>query len=148
MKTHHPQEWSSAESVMKSDELGSRFVEVLDFWTDTMEEGIRQNEFHLDHVFRLAFTKVEEKFGHLTIHWMGQIVAVIVQWWIHGEELYEALSPLESRIVEEALSQKMRELSELADSMGIEPDKAVTIEEFTKYLNEPKPAKNSSNQAL
>lgn len=118
-------EWSRQEQELRDTEIGVRFLEIVDFWT-AAAEGILTRSWTIvsdDHpegsqdvtgAFRGAFLAVEDKFGHITIHWMGQLMVVIIQWWERGEELQKGLTVFESRIVEEALHRKLTELVEMA----------------------------------
>jgi hypothetical protein len=59
-----------------------------------------------------AFEVAEQTLGFISVEWLGQMLLVVIQHWVWGEEIWESLSPWERRLVEQATALKLVDLQE------------------------------------
>jgi hypothetical protein len=118
--------WSEQTMELRQTEPGQKFLQFLEFWFSTAD-GLLDAE-RLDSPTRLtaaaamrrALPIAEGQFGMLTMDWIGQMVCVAVQHWVHGEVLAAELTYIEHRAMEEALARKIQELQASAANLPVE----------------------------
>jgi hypothetical protein len=107
--------WQDQRKELLADgEIGTRFLEILEFWADRTDALTDAGDASLHLAFERAFLDAEEKFGRLGATWNGQLVAVMCIFWHRGLELAQALTPIELRLVQDMASAKITTLAESA----------------------------------
>jgi hypothetical protein len=115
MRVKDEQLWSLQLAEFEADEMGQKFREFLVTWADTADRLAADSPAtRLSDAVSKAFEETEEIFGFISVEWLGQMLLVIIQHWISGEELWESLSVWERRMVEQATALKIAELQDQA----------------------------------
>lgn len=97
--------WEQQRAELLADgKVGSTFLEVLEFWVDEAEKMPTGTPAE---ALRQALTLTEERFGRIEISYLGQMLAVIIIHWERGEEVANALTPIELHLVQDITYQKI-----------------------------------------
>ena len=130
MHVRDEQAWTEQLTEFEADDLSKQFRDILLFWMDTTEKVIEESDWYSrDFTFiacaRKAFEVTEQTFGFISVEWIGQLLLVFVQHWTYGQQLYDELTYLEKRMVEQATALKLAELQTIAaqsDSLATESE--------------------------
>ena len=129
MQVQDEELWSVQLEEFKADELSEKFRDFLVFWCDTAEK-LLDSLSNIDHQLtpagslKRSFEIAEQTFGYISTEWLGQMLLVVIQHWVHGTEVWETLSVWERRMVEQATAIKLAELQEAAGVSAGEPQEA------------------------
>jgi hypothetical protein len=112
MRVQDEERWNAQLSEFNADELSGKFRDFLVFWVEAAE---KMNDTHQQtprgSLVR-AFEVAEQTLGFISVEWLGQMLLVVIQHWVWGEEIWESLSPWERRLVEQATALKLVDLQE------------------------------------
>lgn len=116
MRVKDEQLWLNQLSEFNADEMSRKFSDFLVFWCETAETMMLESKPPLTAYISLskAFDVAEQTFGYLSVEWLGQMLLVTIEHWLHGDSLWESLSVWERRLVEQATALKLVELQTLA----------------------------------
>lgn len=120
MRVRDDVRWQEQLSEFEADDLSRRFRDFLVFWMDTTDKLVSEElsltgaaaPSQLAATVSKALEIAEQTMGFLSIEWIAQMLLVMTQHWTHGEALYEGLSFIERRLVEQATAMKLAELQE------------------------------------
>lgn len=122
MKVKDAQAWATQLSEFEADELSRKFRDFLLFWADATEKLLVEEPQSFDGVLvgghSSALSKglevAEQTMGFLSVEWIAQMLVVLVAHWTHGEQLWNELTHIEKRLVEQATAMKLAELQRAA----------------------------------
>lgn len=119
VKVRDDKAWQEQLTEFEADNTSRQFRDILVFWMDTTEKVIEESDWYArDFTFvacaRKAFEVTEQTFGFISVEWIGQLLLVFVQHWYFGQQLYDELTYLEKRMVEQATAMKLAELQMMA----------------------------------
>lgn len=116
VKVRDDKAWQEQLTEFEADDTSRQFRDILVFWMDTTEKVIEESARDLTFVdcARKAFEVTEQTFGFISTEWIGQLLLVFVQHWDFGQQLYDELTYLEKRMVEQATAMKLAELQMMA----------------------------------
>lgn len=119
--------WQEQLTEFEADDLSRKFRDFLLFWGDTADQLIADGDFesaaqgHNGNLImgyakpiRKALEVAEQTHGYLSVEWIAQMLLVLVTHWYYGEQLYEGLTFIEKRLVEQATAIKLASLQEAA----------------------------------
>lgn len=118
MRVQDEEQWNRQLSEFNADELSRKFRDFLVFWVETAEKLNDENQQTPRGSLLRAFGVAEQALGYISVEWLGQMLLVIVQHWVYGQEIWESLSAWERRLVEQATALKLAELQEQAQESG------------------------------
>lgn len=116
--------WAAQEMELKTGDDTSR--KFLEFFTAWFEEAERGHANRSDTVFgsghprplmdsvRNAYVATELKLGYLSMEWIGQMLLIASEHWVHGPEMLKDMTVLEARMLEQMTAIKLVELQEAA----------------------------------
>jgi len=96
------------------------------FWMETSEKLLveelshfsdlpnAENMISVRHSVSKALELAEQTFSFLSVEWLSQMLVVMTDHWEYGEKLYEDLSYMEKRLVQQAIAMKIAELQAIA----------------------------------
>lgn len=135
-----PIKWADQELELQADEQSRRFLRIFTDWfslaqtlydeteptcgeTDPktgkqVEYGARRRR-TLAQAVRQAMIDVEDKHGLLSMEWIGQMLLLAREHWVHGQDLMNGLTRLELRMIEQVEAVKLAMLAEAAK--GVDP---------------------------
>jgi hypothetical protein len=124
--------WTQQLLELEADEHTRQFKSFLVFWMETTEKLFDETDAAAlnrrmpktcsdsPHFVAMqiskALTVAEQTFGYLSIEWIAQMLLVMTQYWAFGENLYDGLSRIEQRLVDQATAMKLLDLQETARS--------------------------------
>jgi hypothetical protein len=114
MRVQDEELWSVQVKEFQADEMSRKFYDFLVFWCEAAEkilDGYQQTPIGS---LKRAFEVAEQTLGFISVEWLSQMLLVVVQHWVYGEEIWESLSVWERRMVEQATALKLTELQESA----------------------------------
>lgn len=118
MKVKDEQAWAQQVGELQNTDEGSRkFLEFLEFWVDSAHSA-QKSKLNMTprEALSKSFVVAEQTLGFLSVEWISQMLLLIIEHWIDGDELWESLSVWERRMVEQATALKLAELQISADS--------------------------------
>ncbi|QZE10490.1 hypothetical protein SEA_SCOOBYDOOBYDOO_173 [Mycobacterium phage ScoobyDoobyDoo] len=118
MRVQDELRWADHELEMQADETSRKFHEFFKAWfglAHTMVDGVETQWPVMDAV-RSALRTTEDDLGFLSMEWIGQMLLVASQHWVHGDRMVEGMTALESRMMEQMAAIKLVELQESADA--------------------------------
>ena len=116
LKATDPAKWLANVEEFTQDETGKAFYEFIDAWTGEAERLLEDpNRDHVADALREALATVEGQMGQIHTYFLGQMLLVIITYWDYSEELDGQLTPIEMKIVQEALIPKIEELQKQAE---------------------------------
>lgn len=117
--------WSDQELELQADETSRNFLKFFTEWFDAAErrldtkfdfmacsDPIRQAA--IASAVRDGLADTEIKLGFLSIEWIGQMVVLAWQHWIHGVDMERGLTIIERRALEQMAAVKLAELQSSA----------------------------------
>jgi len=123
--------WQAQCAELEVNEIGQRFRQFLEAWVDEAEvmvTGANRRIVTAEYediplpspaeAIRAALAPTEEKLGRVDTLLIGQMLVVIAANWAHGEAMVNGLSPVEMRVLQDALALKIRELAAHAAAEG------------------------------
>lgn len=124
MKVKDDRAWAEQLSEFESDDLSKRFGSFLVEWAKNLDVVLDQEDwyspqFSFSRVSSKALEVTEQTLGFLSVEWIAQMLLVLTQHWEYGEQLFEGLSFIERRLVEQATALKLVELQQAA-SIAVE----------------------------
>lgn len=114
--------WADQELELRQDETSRRFLDYLDKWFTLAERlydevddsGDRKRSVVKSVRLALSYLEADPEWGYLSMEWIGQMLLLAQQHWIHGEWMERGLTVLERRMLEQMTAVKMVELQESA----------------------------------
>jgi len=114
--------WAEQLSEFEIDEVSKKFGAFLKEWTQNIEVQLPHEPQGHDGSLICGYAApvskalevTEQTMGFLSVEWIAQMLLVITQHWVHGEQLYEGLTFIEKRLVEQATAVKLAELQSAA----------------------------------
>lgn len=123
MRVKDDQVWSQQLLEFEADQMSQMFRDFLVQWVDTAEKIYDPPQRKsVRGCLVQAFKDTEEERGFLSVEWLGQMLLVLIQHWVHGDELWKSLSVWERRMVETAAALKIVDLQERAAELSEELD--------------------------
>lgn len=116
MQVKDEQAWTTQLMELEADDYTRKFKTFLVFWFDALDKMYAEvdDSGNPCHTKKDALSKslavAEQTFGFLAVEWIAQMLLVITEHWIHGEQLYEGLSLIEQRLVDTATAMKLLDL--------------------------------------
>lgn len=113
--------WVAQKAELEVDEVGRTFRRFVEAWAEDAERWLESDE-KVDpaEAIRLTLAPIEEAQNiRLSSHFMGQMLVCIAIHWVHGKEMMEAMSAIESRLVQDMLVLKMASLEAEAAEEGV-----------------------------
>lgn len=107
--------WQQQRAELQADQISRDFLEFIETWVTQAEK--LHSEYMVGGVaaaLRNALEHAEAEHGRISIHFLGQMLVVILTHWIHGEELAHQLNPIELRLAQDMLALKYAELQRQA----------------------------------
>lgn len=121
MKVKDERAWAEQLSEFEADEVSKKFGEFLLTWGNEADQILSDLVEDEDgaplgpaQALSKALEVTEQTKGFLSVEWIAQMLLVITEHWVHGEQLFEGLSFIEKRLVEQATAMKLAELQEAA----------------------------------
>jgi hypothetical protein len=114
MRVQDEQLWSVQVREFQADEMSRKFGEFLVMWCESADRILDEYQQTPIGSLKKAFDVAEQTFGFISVEWLGQMLLVLIQHWVYGEDLWESLSVWERRMVEQATALKIAEMQELA----------------------------------
>ena len=119
MRARDQNVWLQQVQEFKKDEIGTRFLEILEFWTDAAEKKFDEDEFKsVAQQLQELLPLVETEFGVISVHWLSQLLTVMVIHWEEGMALEAGLTDFERKMIQEAFMDKAAELQQQAAKAG------------------------------
>lgn len=121
MRARDDKAWTEQLTELDADETSRKFRDFLLFWVDAIEKmQVEDPDSSLASIASKALAVAEQTFGYLSMEWIAQMLFVITCHWDRGEELFESLSFIERRLVEQANAMKLVELQQQAANISEE----------------------------
>lgn len=116
MKIKDDAKWSLFQKDVGSQgEVGRQFIEYMTFWLDCAEKIMAEDPDARPHrALGDALVITEEEVGRMDGSYLGPMLMYIIGLWEHGEELFETMTPIESKIVETEAAAQVARLQEMA----------------------------------
>lgn len=114
MQVQDEELWSVQDQAFQADEMSRKFRDFLVFWCETAEKHHEEYQQTPRGCLIRAFEVAEQTHGYISTEWLGQMLLVIIQYWVYGGQIWESLSVWERRLVEQAAAIKLTELQESA----------------------------------
>jgi hypothetical protein len=127
MQVLDPTRWGTQEIELKADAASRKFLEFFTTWFDKAEALMADTARHrmssmaetledsrVESCVRDAYVVTELKLGYLSMEWIGQMLLIASEHWVHGAEMVKGLSVLETRMLEQMTAIKLAELQEAA----------------------------------
>jgi hypothetical protein len=114
MRVQDEELWSVQVKEFQADEMSRKFYDFLVFWCEAAEKILDEYQQTPIGSLKRAFEVAEQTLGFISVEWLSQMLLVVVQHWVYGEEIWESLSVWERRMVEQATALKLTELQESA----------------------------------
>lgn len=116
MKSRDPLRWSHQESIFKETESGQQFLRVLTFWLDAAEKiGHEDPNFPPYDAVQKAYTLTVEEFGPIVTESVADMLMLAINFWEHGMELAQGMTPIEVSFVSEAVFRATERLQDQAE---------------------------------
>ena len=117
MESRDPLRWSQQQSALKSSEFGAHFLKVFEFWMDAAEKlGWEDPNFPPYDAIQKAFIITVEEFGPVRSETVADMLMLAVNFWAHGVQLAEGMTPIETAMVHESVFRATERLQEMAES--------------------------------
>lgn len=115
MKVRDEALWTKQLSELDQDEASRKFRDFLLFWGDTLDKLIEdafegESSLAPAHPLSKALDVAEQTNGYLSVEWIAQMMLMFVEHWEHGQQLWEDLSFIEKRLVQQATAMKLVDL--------------------------------------
>jgi hypothetical protein len=114
MRVQDEELWSVQVKEFQADEMSRKFYDFLVLWCEAAEKILNEYQQTPIGSLKKAFNVAEQTLGFISVEWLSQMLLVVVQHWVYGEEIWESLSVWERRMVEQATALKLTELQESA----------------------------------
>jgi hypothetical protein len=122
MQVNDEAAWTRQLQELEADEYTQKFKTFLVFWFETTDRLVSEQFPLTEHNPKLllagaaskGLALAEQTFGFLSIEWISQMLLVMTEYWIYGEELYRDLSHIEQRLVDQAAAMKLVDLQKCA----------------------------------
>lgn len=123
MQVRDEQAWSQQVMALQADETTRAFLAFAEEWAKTTEAIIAQSgppdstvtSGEVSRYTSKALEVTEQTMqGFLSIEWVAQMLLLLTDYWVFGEQLYDSLSFIEKRLVEQAAAMKITDLQESA----------------------------------
>jgi hypothetical protein len=126
------QAWTDQELELKQDDVGQKFLEFFLRWFDIAENLYAQTEtvggdrndsertvrrYSCISAVRHALLDAENHFGYASMEWLGQMLLLAQQHWVHGADMDLGLTILERRLLEQMTAVKLVELQTMAEQV-------------------------------
>jgi hypothetical protein len=99
--------------------MGTELVAFVESWVDLAEWTRAEKDWPPDECLRQTLEVVEADRGRVSANMLFQILLVVINHWVHGDEAYAGLSPLERRGLDDyvllALQAAQQDAQEPAD---------------------------------
>lgn len=107
--------WSQQEEVLKQTEEGRAFLDGFTFWLNAAEK-LRDEDpnFPPYDAMQKGLIITVEQFGPIRTEAMSDMLMVAVNFWEHGVELAEGMTPVETAMVHEAVFRATERLEAMA----------------------------------
>lgn len=117
MESRDPLRWSQQQSALKSSEFGAHFLKIFEFWMDAAEK-LREEDpnFPAYDSVQKAYVITLEEFGPVRNETVADMLMLAVNFWAHGVQLAEGMTPIETAMVHEAVFRATERLQEMAES--------------------------------
>ena len=117
MKSRDPLRWSHQAEVIRQSEQGKKFMDTFEFWMDAAEK-LREEDpnFPAYDSVQKAYTITVEQFGPIVTEVTADMLMLAVNFWEHGVELAEGMTPIEGAVVHEAVFRATERLQEQASA--------------------------------
>lgn len=113
--------WSQQQQALNDQgEDGQLYLKFLEFWADAAEK-VESEDTSLSEMeaLRKALEITEDAFGRLSTQIMGQMLCLLVIHWQWGEEIARQMTPIEHRLLEEALIAKLAEQQQRSAKLAV-----------------------------
>lgn len=114
MKVKDSDQWSLQLQEFNTDETSQQFRDFLVFWMDAADTLYSEGVMTPPVAVSKALEVTEQTFGFLSTDWIGQMLLVMIQHWVFGDEVWDGLTFIEKRLVEQATALKIVELQQAA----------------------------------
>lgn len=119
MEARDPIRWSQQEASLRETDEGQQFLKVLIFWTDAAEKLRHEDpDFPPYDAIQKALVITVEEFGPIRTEVLADMLMIIINFWEHGHDLAESMTPLETAVVHEAVFRATERLQEEAAAEG------------------------------
>ena len=115
MESRDPLRWSHQQSSLRQSEAGGEFLKVFEFWVDAAEK-LRSEDpnFPPYDAIQKAFVITVEEFGPIRTETVADMLMLAINFWAHGVQLAEGMTPIETAVVHEAVFRAQERLQEQA----------------------------------
>lgn len=127
--------WTRQLVEFEIDDLSRQFRTVLLFWMAEVEKRLHPDSPDHSAILNEALKATEVEHGFLSIEWISQMMLVMVEHFDFGEELFEGLSFMERRMIEQATAIKLAELQDRAADTGVIEDTRLGVGEHLPPLD-------------
>lgn len=129
MRVKDEQLWTQQLAELDTDDQTRLFRDFLVEWADQIDRflGGSWGASGPHVIASKAFDVTEQTLGFVSVEWLSQMMLLLVQHWVYGDELWESLSVWEQRLVEQAAVLK---LAELQDQAGEAAETMADLEKF------------------
>lgn len=115
MKALDPTIWEDSVKELRATELGSWFLERLEFIVLAAEKMMEDEGLTPAEGIRMSFLVCEQAFGQrIDGSMMAQLLGTLSLHWVHRDAFLNALTVFEHRIVQEAVLYKIGQLQQEA----------------------------------
>lgn len=96
--------WQAHRSdLLALGDTGVAFLKFIELWVELADEVIAAKGWTPDEALRQTLVTAEVTEGRVSANMMGQMLLVIANHWVHGEEMISGLTPLERRVFDDYL---------------------------------------------
>lgn len=104
--------------LIEDGEVGQKVLEFMDYWLTTAEE-FQDNPESPEHgnihaAFNRAFDVAQNKFQHVPLAFLANMLVIVVSQWSRAEDLYSVLTPIELSLFHHGVAVKMAEMEQTA----------------------------------
>ena len=110
MRVKDEQLWTQQLAELDVDDQTRLFRDFLVAWADAIQGSVLFDDIRT--VASKAFDVTEQTLGFVSVEWLSQMLMLLIQHWVYGDELWESLSVWERRMVEQATVLKLAELQD------------------------------------
>lgn len=115
MQSRDPLRWSQQAEILRQSEQGKQFLDTFVFWMEAAEKLREEDpDFPPYDSVQKAYVITVEEFGPIITEVTADMLMLAVNFWEHGMELAEGMTPIEVAIVHEAVFRATERLQEQA----------------------------------
>lgn len=114
MKALNEEEWQQQrKELLEEGEVGEKFLQFFELWVNAIETELEDHA-NLAGCISDTFEITEAELGTVDTIAVAQLLLLFCSQWYHRDKFFDALTPIEKKLVVEALDAKLLDLREQA----------------------------------